>query len=103
MGAKIDAMLYQLTAYTTLATISDQKAPRWATLLSKCCESQPHARFSYSCLRQLGLPQVRESHWWLPRDDPVLAIPETDVRGFRLGKKASQSIYNAPSRHTCNE
>ena len=36
-GAKIDAMLYQLTAYTTLATISDQNAPRWATFRSKCC------------------------------------------------------------------
>src|SRR2546428_3881458 len=37
MGAKIEAMLYQLTAYTTLATISDQNAPRWATFRSKCC------------------------------------------------------------------
>src|SRR2546427_8235879 len=37
MGAKMDAMLYQLTAYTTLATISDQNAPRWATFRSKCC------------------------------------------------------------------
>src|SRR5947208_13298121 len=47
MGANMDAMLYQLTAYTTLATISDQNAPRSATFRSKCCDRAPTC-FSYS-------------------------------------------------------